>query len=263
MSEAILFRLGVDLYEDEFLPIFVFAALFSETVSATGMSDKAHANNNSYDLTMRLWINLYGENDNTTAPPPVTCADNSEELQELRIIVLLVIGIIGAFIVGALLFCMLYKNERILQTIPGTKEYERRRKEPEYFYPIPRLGAIKTIASQGKSVAYLTNPKLLESGIINGDTRAGIKIKLTDMDGSNRECNKLEIDASDGKKSDESSFNESDGLDDECDNTFPAGGDRETKNKKRTKKPGKRVRRLRKKNKYSKTLLVKSEWICN
>ena len=204
------------------------------------MSSRARANNNSDDLTMRLWINLYGENDNTTEPPMVvTCAGNSEELQELKIIVLLVIGIIGAFIVGALLFCMLYKNERILQTIPGTKEYERRQKEPEYFYPIPRLGAIKMVASQGKSVAYLTSPKLLEGGILNGDTRAGIKIKLTDADSSIKECNKLEIDASDGKKSDESSFNESDGLDDECDNTFPAGGGRETKNKKRTKKTGK------------------------
>ena len=227
------------------------------------MSGKAHANNNSDDLTMRLWINLYGENDNATVPPPVTCADNSEELQELKIIVLLVIGIVGAFIVGALLFCMLYKNERILQTIPGTKEYHRRQKEPEYFYPIPRLGAIKMVASQGKSVAFLTNPELLEDGILNGDTRAGIKIKLADVNRSNRKCNKLEIDTSEVKKSDESSFNESDGLDDECDNTFPAGGSRETKNKKRTKKPGKRVRRLRKKNKYSTTVFVKSKWICN
>ncbi len=212
--------------------------------------------NNATNLTMKLWINLYGENDNKTLGDvdTVTCP-NSSELQELRVVVLLVIGIIGALIVGALLFCMFYKNERILQTIPGTKEYKRRREEPEYYFPIPQLGAVKLVASQGKSVALLAHAGLAETGLLKGikkkkaanTDKKDLKVPTTD-------------DVNDGAKSDGSSFYESDGLDDHdtSGQTFPAGGDRQVKNKNK-KSGGKRVKRLRKKNQFSTTVFTKGK----
>ena len=230
------------------------------------MSGKEQANNNSDDLIMKLWINLYGENDddNITILTSETLADNSDELQEVRVIVLMVTGAVGALIIGSLLCCMCYKNERVLQSIPGTKEYKRRQKEPEYFYPIPRLGAIRMVASQGNSVAFLANHKLLEKGFLKDvNAKSDIKIKIADTDAEKKENSELKIEGDDGTKSDESSFNESDGLDDEGDvpnNTFPAGGGREVRNKKKTKKSGhKRGKRLRKKNKYSTAIFVKGK----
>ena len=219
----------------------------------------SESNNNSYDLSMKLWINLYGENDDNITTPPVTCADNSDQLQEVRIVVLMVIGVVGGLIIGSLLFCMCYKNERVLQSIPGIKEYKRRQKESEYFYPIPRLEAIRMVASQGDFVAFLANPKLLEKGTINDiNPKAGIKIKITDTSAITTDENDPAMEGNDGTKSDGSSFNESDGLEDVPDNTFPAGGGREVRHKKKTKKPGdKRIKRLRKKNKYSTTIFVK------
>ncbi len=218
------------------------------------------------NMTLKLWINLYGEQDNTTLRQldPAPCSDDSADLQELRVVVLLVIGAVGLLIVGALLCCMLYKNERILQTIPGTKEYKRRKDEPEYFYPIPRLGAIKVLARQGKAVAFLTHPELMESALFKGDKTKGLKLSQISKATQHKDLDLLRVDDEkdprDASRSDVSSFYESDGFDenDSPGNTFPAGGDRQIKKKKKQRQPGdKRIKRLRKKNKYSTTVFTK------
>ncbi len=134
----------------------------------------------SVDVANNLFDDLGVGDVNTTdmhITEVVTCADNSEELAELKVITLLVVGGVGAVIVGCLLFCMLYKNERILQSIPGTKQYKRKKAEPKMFFPIPRLAAVKLLASQGAQVGFVTDPVAMEMGKggAKGKTKSSIK----------------------------------------------------------------------------------------
>ena len=135
-------------------------------------------------LSVDVASNLFGDSGvdgvNTTdmqITEAVTCADNSEELEELKVITLLVVGSVGALIVGCLLFCMLYKNDRILQSIPGTKQYKRKQAEPKMYFPIPRLAAVRLLANQGAQVGFVTDPVAMEMGKAGskGRTKSSIK----------------------------------------------------------------------------------------
>ena len=231
----------------------------------------ASEQNGENEIIMKWWGDHYRPTNSSKDLPRI---DESMILHNLKVVVLLLIGWVGAIIVGCLLFCMFYKNERILQTIPGTKEYKRREKEPESFYPIHHLGTLRT--NQDKTLALLANPKLLGGRL--GKTGCfktkGIKPAITglyakkDSKDSSKEFKEsktkgkgqLQVEEN-NEKSDKSSFNESDGVDecDATDNTFPAGGElevRKTKGKPK-KRDKKRVRRLRKKNKFSTTIVTK------
>ena len=221
------------------------------------------------EIIMKWWGDFYTMSSNSNSSEKLPWIDNSVTLHNLKVVVLLLIGCVGAIIIGCLLFCMFYKNERVLQTIPGTKEYKRRKKEPEPFYPIPHLGTLRT--SQEKTLALLANPKLF--GGLNKTGRlqtkrfkpaiTGLYAKKDSKAGDGvckeskvKDC-KVEDNTED--KSDGSSLHESDGIDeyDAPDNTFPAGGEiqaRKTKGK-RKKRDLKRVRRL--KNKFSTTIVTK------
>ena len=237
----------------------------------------ASEQNGENEIIMKWWGDHYRPSSNSSEDLPRI--DESMTLHNLKVVVLLLIGCVGAIIVGCLLFCMFYKNERILQTIPGTKEYKRRKKEPESFYPIPHLGTLRT--NQDKTLTLLANPKLLGGrfGKPGRFKTKGIKPAITGLyakkdskeskdDDSNKEFKEnktkgkgqLQVEEN-NDKSDGSSFNESDGMDeyDATNNTFPAGGEleaRKTKGKPK-KRDKKRVRRLRKKNKFSTTIVTK------
>ncbi len=212
-------------------------------------------NNNTTEtenlVIIRWWDDFYLKANNSRKPLPTI--DPSVILHDLRIVVLLMIGCAGAFIVGCLLFCMFYKNERVLQMIPGTKEYKRREKEPDSFYPIPGLGSFTL--GRGKTLSLLARAQLPGSRL----HRKGIKPAISGLFAT-KDTEKTTVDDVNECKSDRSSLNESDGEYEAPDNTFPAGGEMEAKKKaKKKKKDHKRVKRHRKKNQFSTTIITSGE----
>lgn len=241
-------------------------------------------NETENDLIFKWWGDFYRLSNKSSRHLPGI--DESVILQNLKVIVLLGIGCVGAIIIGCLLFCMLYKNERILQTIPGTKEFKRRKKEPESFYPIPYPGTIR--ANQDKTLTLFANPKLRGDGFGKASSLKsallkpaipGIYASKENIESSGegvrkqpkeKEVNKR-MENSKSQNNDEdndvfisdgSSLHESDGLDEyyEPNNTFLAGGEKKAKKHGKMKKlEVKRVRRLRKKNKYNTTIVTKGK----
>ena len=240
-------------------------------------------NETESDLIFKWWGDFYRLSNKSSRHLPEI--DESVILQNLKVVVLLAIGFVGAIIIGCLLFCMLYKNERILQTIPGTKEFKRRKKEPESFYPIPHSVTIRS--NQDNTLTLLTNPKFRGEGFGKANRLKSTTLKPAissvysskeqielSGEGVRKQSKEKEVnkrverskaqnhDDNDAFISDGSSLDESDGLDEwyEPNNTFPAGGETEAKKQGKMKKlEVKRVRRLRKKNKYSTTIVTKGK----
>ena len=240
-------------------------------------------NETESDLIFKWWGDFYRLANKSSRHLPEI--DKSVILQNLKVVVLLAIGFVGAIIIGCLLFCMLYKNERILQTIPGTKEFKRRKKEPESFYPIRHSGTIRS--NQDKTLTLLANPKVRGDGFGKASLLKSTALKPaipgvyastenieSSGEGVRKQSKEKEInkrveksrsqnhDDNDVFISDGSSLHESDGLDEwyEPNNTFPAGGETEAKKKGKMKNlEVKKVRRLRKKNKYSTTIVTKGK----
>ena len=231
-------------------------------------------NETESDLIFKWWGDFYRFSNKSSRHFPGI--DESVTLQNLKVVVLLSVGCVGAIIIGCLLFCMFYKNERILQTIPGTKEYKRRKKEPQSFYPIPHSGTIR--ANRNKKISLFADSKLRGDGFGKASRlkSKGLKhVKPTtpictiyaskdNFESSGEYVRKQSKEKEVNKKvakskpqnndynSDGSSLHESDGLDECCEpnNTFPTGGEKEAKKQGKMKKLDvKRVRRLRKKNK--------------
>ncbi len=230
-------------------------------VNETGTWNETLQNRTENIIILQWWENFYSKANQSAKP--VHQVDPLVFLKDVKVVVMLLVGFSGAFIVSCLIFWMFYKNERILERLPFTKEYKRRKKEPEpeSFYPIPGIGSFtstQTLTLLAKTrlpgarslkpaIAGLYSSKKKRASA-SASASAGDTLKATAAEDVNE------------YRSDRSSLHESDGEYDAPDNTFPAGGEAEVRKKGRKKKrEQKKVKRHRKKNQFSTTIITSGE----